>query len=182
MKKATKLLNEIKKNPMTYGEMQGFLFKLSDNGVYDRSCLTKNGHPRGYWCTNLRDLIDNELISKNDNGKYCITRIGEAMKDMPFSEKKMLYSRERLIKASTYYKEPYYNMREKYYEEVEEHKLSVQSLKNEIRMLKKELDDYKKSEEINLLSRILSEEEFEFTLYSLDIIERIKERLIREEK
>ena len=81
--KMSVMLKELAITPMSYGQIQGFLFKLDDDGTYDRSKLTKNGHPRGYNCTNLALIIANELIEKAGK-EYVVTPYGKLLIENPY--------------------------------------------------------------------------------------------------
>ena len=67
MKKAQSLLYHLKDNPLRYSEMQQFLWSLSN----DDKCN------RGYWCTNIFQLIRvTKVIKKGTDNKYRLTKIG----------------------------------------------------------------------------------------------------------
>ena len=88
--RATKLLKQIKKTPLKYGEMQKFVWELNGcpegyvrewinseeerkaTGYYTKTKSVKMS--RGYWSTNIATLIFNQVIVKNPKTKtYHIT-------------------------------------------------------------------------------------------------------------
>ncbi len=94
--RATKLLKQIKKTPLKYGEMQKFVWKLNGCPKGYETKFLGNGKTktyeykmsRGYWCTNISHLVGLELIVKNPKTKtYHITEIGKLNIDKPFTRK-----------------------------------------------------------------------------------------------
>ena len=82
--KMTKLLINLQKKPMAYGEMQGFLFALDDDGSYPREELAKKyQHPYGYNCTNISTMIYNKNIEKRGN-LYYLTQLGQKSIQSPY--------------------------------------------------------------------------------------------------
>ena len=82
--KMTKLLINLQKKPMAYGEMHGFLFALDDDGSYPREELAKKyQHPYGYNCTNISTMIYNNNIEKRDN-LYYLTQLGQKSIQSPY--------------------------------------------------------------------------------------------------
>ena len=71
--RATKLLKQIKKTPLKYGEMQKFVWELNGKPQSTRwiggNDIVKWEHldtmSRGYWSTNIATLIFNQVIVKN---------------------------------------------------------------------------------------------------------------------
>ena len=106
--RATKLLKQIQKTPMRYGEMQKFVWELNGRPQSTRwiggNDIVKWEHldtmSRGYWCTNISHLVGLELIAKNLKTKtYHITEIGKLNIDKPFTAK----HRQKLsLKAKLY--------------------------------------------------------------------------------
>ena len=106
--RATKLLKQIKKTPMKYGEMQKFVWELNGRPKGYETKFLGNGKTktyeykmsRGYWCTNISHLVGLELIAKNPKTKtYHITEIGKLNIDKPFTAK----HRQKLsLKAKLY--------------------------------------------------------------------------------
>ena len=89
MKKAQALLYHLKDNPLRYSEMQQFLWSLSN----DDKCN------RGYWCTNITQLIRvTKVIKKGTDNKYRLTKIGLKNIDNPFS-KDVNYWKERALRS-----------------------------------------------------------------------------------
>ncbi len=89
MKKAQSLLYHLKDNPLRYTEMQQFLWSLSK----DDKCN------RGYWCTNIFQLIRvTKVIKKGTDNKYRLTKIGLKNIDNPFS-KDVNYWKERALRG-----------------------------------------------------------------------------------
>ena len=94
--RATKLLKQIQKTPMRYGEMQKFVWELNGRPKGYETKFLGNGKTktyelemsRGYWCTNISHLVGLELIAKNPKTKtYHITEIGKLNIDKPFTAK-----------------------------------------------------------------------------------------------
>ena len=112
MSKGKKLFKKLYKEPMSYGQMQGFLFKLNDDKSYPREKLTKNGHPNGYWGTNLAQFINNRLIYKGDDKLYRLTELGKLNMNKPFADVENLKQSTLTIQIKEkedlqYYKESY---------------------------------------------------------------------------
>ena len=132
--KATKLLNQIKKTPLKYGEMQKFVWKLNGcpegyvrewinteeerkaTGYYTKTKTVPMS--RGYWCTNLSQLIFLQVIAKNPKTKtYHITEIGKLNIDKPFTRK----DRQKLsLKAKLYRAEQRVKVLEHNYKSLDE--------------------------------------------------------------
>ena len=112
--KMTKLLNQLTKKPMAYGEMQEFLFKLDDNGSYPRNQLMKTYKaPQGYNCTNLSTIKGKNLIEKI--GKlYHITDIGKKNINTPYAETKEELKRWLNNRSNSYreFYNKYWNVKE----------------------------------------------------------------------
>ena len=92
--KATKLLNQIKKTPLKYKEMQQFIYTLNGN---------KGKVLNGYWCDGFSILIRNEVIVKNPKTKrYYLTEIGRLNIDKPFTsrDRQRLSMRAKLFRAN----------------------------------------------------------------------------------
>jgi len=94
--RATKLLKQIKKTPLKYGEMQKFVWELNGRPKGYETKFLGNGKTktyelemsRGYWSTNIATLIFNQVIAKNPKTKtYHITEIGKLNIDKPFTRK-----------------------------------------------------------------------------------------------
>ena len=86
-----KYLNEIE--PLRYMDMQKLLKKLEKNNITKNYRLTNfnfkmfnKSYVGGYWCTNLALFRYNELIKKNANNLYRITKKGLKYIDNPFSK------------------------------------------------------------------------------------------------
>ena len=86
-----KYLNEIE--PLRYMDMQKLLKKLEKNNITKNYRLTNfnfkmfnKSYVGGYWCTNLSLFRYNELIKKDSNNLYRITKKGLKYIDNPFSK------------------------------------------------------------------------------------------------
>ena len=99
----TKMLVQLSKTPMGYGEVQKFVFK--------HSARYKQGEkkaPGGWWCNNIRILLNKEIIKYNSKGLLAITPKGRKNINKPFATTKS--DLKKAIKshkgwANYYYKE-----------------------------------------------------------------------------
>jgi hypothetical protein len=140
MSKGKKLFKKLSKTPMTFGQMQGFVFKLTDNGTYPREKLTKNGHPNGYWGTNFAQFNRNRLIIKGEDKLYRLTELGRLNMDKPFTDISNLKQSEETIAQKKeedfeWFKSAYNNMIEESCELRNENfrlRTKLYSLKSEI--------------------------------------------------
>ena len=129
MSKMTKLLKQLEKKPMTYGQMQGFLFKLDDDGSYPREKLAKkNKHPYGYNSTNLSTMQRKNIIAKGEDGFYRVTAHGKKNINKPYAE-----TNSELRNKLNNFSSSYYDMNYKYW-----------ILQNESEKLKKENEQLRK--------------------------------------
>ena len=86
-----KYLNEIE--PLRYMDMQKLLKKLKKDTISNEYRLSNynfkmfsKSYVGGYWCTNLSLFRYNELIKKDSNNLYRITKKGLKYIDNPFSK------------------------------------------------------------------------------------------------
>jgi hypothetical protein len=79
------LIKVLEFKPMTYSEMQDFVFYHQSrpvNLMIHRS--------RGFWCTNIRNLLRTGTIYKNEEKKYVTSR-GKSDSDTFFSSQRWYY-------------------------------------------------------------------------------------------
>ena len=114
--KMTKLLTQLTKKPMAYGEMQEFLFKIDNSKSYrgkKRNLMKKYKAPQGYNCTNLSTIKGKNLIEKI--GKlYHITDIGKKNINTPYAETKEELKRWLNNRSNSYreFYNKYWNVKE----------------------------------------------------------------------
>ena len=85
---ATKMLTQLSKTPMRFGEVQNFVFK--------HSARYKQGEtkaPGGWWCNNIRILLNKEIIKYNSKGLLAITPKGRKNIKKPFATTKSDYKK-----------------------------------------------------------------------------------------
>ena len=76
---------------MRFGEVQNFVFK--------HSARYKQGEtkaPRGWWCNNIRILLNKEIIKYNSKGLLAITPKGRKNIKKPFATTKSDYKKRLL--------------------------------------------------------------------------------------
>ena len=170
MSKAKKLFKKLSKTPMTYGQMQGFVFKLSDDGTYPRKYLTKkNGHPQGYWGTNFAQFKGNRLLVKGEDKLYRLTELGKLNTDKPFANFRNLKQNKKTIAERKeqdfdFYKNGYNKYSEDYSvlwdknwntkQELEKVSDYKEVLLEENQALKRKLSRYEREEEIDFLQSL----------------------------
>jgi hypothetical protein len=113
MKSVTSLLNNLALNPMTFGQMQFFVFKRSRNYESWKSQGLGDKAPQGYWCDAFNILTNKtKVIKKNkENNLYYLTPIGESIKK-PMSvreARKFAYYWEEINKNNRKYIQTQFN-------------------------------------------------------------------------
>ena len=189
----------LKKGPLSYGQIQGFLFKLSDDGTYPREKLSKkNKHPYGYWGTNIAKFINNGLIEKMDDNLYHLTELGLINANSPFAKWKNLNQNQKtrdikktqdlefhknshrdLLHENCNLRNELWELKSNSYEE--KLKKEVNELEEQNAILNLKLSKYQDTEEIEYINKCInsygSYDELEVDSYGVEILERIKNKL-----